>query len=260
MKRLLCLLIVVLALRFCLPPLVAEIIKEHDQVEQKCRILSIKYYTPYLPYFSGIVVGIEKPKKELIDTYYLGRPYIFHLYYQKSVEMFPENDEAHYLLGFCEYYLGNLEAARAQYEKAVELNPNFFWSYYNLALIYFQQGDFSKSAGIVIRAFSLKNDVTLEILHQGPFYWQIWQYIANPPQVVKSNLNEAREDAMFLLADCFVKAGKFDQTLRIIRARGQSSTRHQELWIGLYKKVINGQRATGDIDRLVQEQIPVRLF
>ena len=198
-------------------PLIVEIIKEHNIVEQKSKLTSIGYYYPYFPYFAEIVFGSQQPKAEWMDTYYLSRPYIFRTYYQKVVEMFPDNDAAHFLLGYCEYYKGEPSTACAQYEKSIGLNQAFFWTYYNLGVIYFQQGDFLKSAEIVTKAFGLKDETTLEILHQGPFYAQIWSHLDNPSQVSARNLNEGKKDALFLLAVDLVKAGHFDQALQIIQ-------------------------------------------
>jgi tetratricopeptide (TPR) repeat protein len=240
-------------------PAVAAIIKEHNLVEEKSKIASILPYYPYLPYFAGIVIGIEQPKPEWMETYYLGKPYIFCQYYQKVIEMYPDNDAAHFLLGYSEYYLGNPTVALAQFERAIELNPAFFWSYYDLGAIYFKQGDFLKSAVILNKALSLNKVFTLRALSQGIFYWQIWRNIANPSQVLAMNLNEGQADAAFLLAAYFVKAGGFDQALQIIQSAGRGPW-HQELWEDLRKKAAGRQRATEDIDRLIQGQIPVRLF
>jgi tetratricopeptide (TPR) repeat protein len=241
-------------------PLVMEIIKEHYQVEQKSKLASISAYYPFFPYFAGIVVGIEQPRKEWMYAYYLGRPYTFSLYYGKVAEMFPDNDAGHYLSGYCEYYSGKLDPARAQFEEAIRLNPYFFWSYYNLGVIYFQQGDFLKSADILSRTFTFKKEITLDILRQGAFYGQIWQNIANPPQILEKNLDEGQEDGALLLAAYLVKAGRFDQALQIIRPIAQGTSWHQELWGDLYEKAVNKQSVTNDIDRLIKEQIPVRLF
>jgi tetratricopeptide (TPR) repeat protein len=241
-------------------PLVVEMIKEHQQAEQKSKFASVSIYYPYLPYFAGIVAGVEKPRKEWMDTYYLGRPYIFSLYYGKAVEMFPENDAGHYLLGYCAYYSGDQNSARRQFEESMKINPYFFWSYYNLGVIYFQQGDFLKSAEVLNKGLSIKKEFTLEILRQGAFYGQIWQYLANPPQISGRNLDEGQEDAAFLLAVYLIKAGRADQALGIIQSIGLKTAWHQELWGDLYKKAARKQRATEDIDPLIKEQIPVRMF
>jgi len=241
-------------------PFVIELIREHDQVEQKSKIASVSIYYPYMPYFSGIVAGTEKPRKEWMNTYYSGQPFIFSLYYGKVTEMFPDNDAGHFLLGYCDYYSGDIDAARGQFERSMKINPYFFWTYYNLGVIYFEQGDFYKSAQVLSKAFAFKKEYTLEILRQGPFYGQIWRNIANPPQVLGRNLDEGEEDAAFLLAVYLVKSGREDQALGMIRPIGMGTSWHRELWEKLYKKAVSNQKETGDIDLLVHEQIPVRLF
>jgi len=137
-------------------PLVTEIIKEHELVNQKSKLVTISYYYPAFGYFADIVAGTQPPKKEWMQGYYFGKPYIFHQYYQKAAQLLPDSDAAHFLLGFCQYYLGLGDMARTQYETAAALNPYFFWSYYNLGVIYFQQGDFLKSAMALTQALALK--------------------------------------------------------------------------------------------------------
>jgi tetratricopeptide (TPR) repeat protein len=241
-------------------PLVAEIIKEHDLVNEKAKVVAISYYYPTFSYFANIVFGSAQPEKELMESYYLGKPYIFHTYYQKAVDLFPDNDAAQYLLGYCEYYMGNAGIAAGHYEQSVDVNPYFFWSYYNLGVIYFQQGDFLKSAMILSKSLALRNEITLEILHQGPFYRQIWRLISGPPQILANNLRQGQADAALLLTACFVKAGAYNQALQIIQSFGPSIPWHQDLWQALRKKALSRQSATDDIDDSIQEQIPVRLF
>jgi tetratricopeptide (TPR) repeat protein len=113
-------------------PIVIDMIKENNLAEQKSKIMAISYYYPYFPYFADIVAGSEQPKKEWMDGYYLGRPYIFQQYYQLAVDLFPEIDAPHFLLGYCAYYRGDPDTAGAQFEKTVNLNPYFFWSYYDI--------------------------------------------------------------------------------------------------------------------------------
>jgi tetratricopeptide (TPR) repeat protein len=240
--------------------LVAEIVKEHDFVDQKAKLVAISYYFPTFQYFADIASGKEQPKKALMDGYHFGKPYIFYDYYQKSVDLLPERDEPHFLLGFCDYYLGNPDEAVVQYGKSMEINPYFFWSYYDLGVIYFQQGDFLSSATILNKALSLRKDITLSILYQSPFYRQIWHEMANLPQIFEINLSEGQEDTMLLLAACFVNAGGYDQALQIIQSVGKSNSWHQELWEKLHQKALLRQKSVDDIDRLIQEQIPVRLF
>jgi len=233
--------------------LVAHIIKQHNLIEEKSKILTISYYYPGLSYFAHFIIGDERPDKGRIGG-------SFHTYYQMAVDLMPNIDAAHFLLGFCEYYMGNPDEARLQFEKSVDLNPYYFWSYYNLGVIYFKQGDFLQSAVILNKTFTLKNEITLGILHQDPFYQQIWHYLDDPGQILESDLSEGKNDAALLLADCFVKAGARPQALQIIQHVGQGSIRHKEIWDRLKKIAVSRQSITDDIDRLIQEQIPVRLF
>lgn len=234
-------------------PLVAHIIKEHNSIEEKSKFLTLSYYATSLSYFADIITGSEEPDKDRTGG-------AIYAYYQMAENLLPNIDSVHYLLGYCEYYRGDIDEARTQYERSIDLDPYFFWSYYNLGVIYFRQGDFLKSAEVLNKAFSLKNEISLGVLHQNPFYQQIWRYIDNPGQILESNLSEGQKDAALLLADCLVRAGARPQALQIIQGVGQSGPWHQELWKLLNKKVLSGRSAADDIDRSIQDQIPVRLF
>ena len=240
-------------------PVVGEIIKQHNEVEHKYKILSIKYYYPYFNYFAAIAAGGQPPRADLIDSYFSGQPFIFRTYYQKVIQMFPENDAGHALLGFCEYYKGDLDAASAEYRDAIGLNPYFFWSYYNLGVIDFQKGRFLHSAQVLSRALSLDRAFTLELVHENSFYGQIWHYIIDPTRVVEANLIQGQQDAALLIAVYLVKAGQFDQALQLVQSM-QGRRWHQEFWQALYQKAINRQSDTSELDRLIDTQIPVRIF
>lgn len=233
--------------------LVANIIKEHNSIQEKSKLLTLSYYATSFSYFANIINGTQEPDKDQMGG-------AIYTYYQMANQLLPDIDSAHYLLGYCEYYRGNLDEALAQYKRSIDLDPYFFWSYYNLGVIYFRQGDFLNSAEVLSRAFSLKNEITLGVLHQNPFYQQIWRYIDDPGPILESNLSEGQKDAALLLADCLVRAGAGPQALQIIQHVGQSGPWHQELWKRLNKKVLSRSSALDDLDRLIQEQIPVRLF
>jgi hypothetical protein len=112
---------------------------------------------------------------------------------------------------------------------------------------------------ILNKALSIRKEYTLEILHQSAFYMQIWRYLADPRQVLANDLGQGQNDAMLLLAACFVRAAGYDQALQIIQSAGGSPW-HQGLWALLHKIALSRQRPMDDMDRLIQEQIPVRLF
>jgi tetratricopeptide (TPR) repeat protein len=142
----------------------------------------------------------------------------------------------------------------------VDINPFFFWPYYNLGVIYFQMGDYVSSAKILSKALSLKKEITLEILYQSPFYRQIWRKIPDPPQTLENNLDQGRQDAALLLAACFLKARAYDQVLKFLQSSALGGSWHQDLLEQIRQKAANKQAQTDDLTRLIQKQIPVRLF
>ncbi len=242
-----------------LPSLIKHMIKEHQLVNEKSKIITISYYFPHFPYFADIVSGEKQPNKELMDGYHFSRPYIFHTYYQRAVDLLTDNDSARYLLGFCDYYMGQGKEAQKHYEKALEINKYFFWVYYNLGIIYFQEQDYLRSATVLTNALRLNKNITLEILHQSAFYRQIWRNLPNPPQVLESNLQEGFQDAAFLLASCYLKAGGFDPALQLVGSLGQNQY-HQDIGRVVQKMALSHQRSSDELERLIKVYIPIRLF
>jgi tetratricopeptide (TPR) repeat protein len=241
-------------------PIVAHIIREHDLVEEKSKMVTISYYFPNFDYFADIVSGAQQPKKDWMEGYYFGKPYIFHTYYQKTVDLFPDNGAAHYLLGFCEYYMGNQDVAVTQFEKSVEADPYFFWSYYNLGVIYFQQGKLRKSVEIMTKALSLSNEITLAIINRDSLFHQIWHKVANPSEVLERNVEEGQKDAVLVMTASFIKAGGYAQALKIMGTFKLSDAWHQELTHKLLQKATTHQSTTEDIDQSILDQVSVRLF
>ncbi len=240
-------------------PLAAYVGREHAHCEQKAKLITLNLYYPHFEYFAAIVEGKQLPKAEWMEGYYFGQPYIFHSYYQKAADLFPDVDAAHYLLAYCNYYMGDKAAARAEFEKSLGLDPYFFWSSYNLGAIYFSQGDYDKSAVILMRALALKPGATFDILHHD-LYMQIWRYIPDTGVVVTNNMNEARRDAALLLADYFIKVKKYPEALQVLNFFKPADLKHQDLWQALYEAAANKHILGHEFDVLLQGQVPVRLF
>lgn len=232
----------------------AHIIKEHLSSVKKAKLITISYYYPDFKYLANIVAAVQSPEKDSkwADDFYA--------YYRMTVDYFPEIDSTHFLLGFCKYYRNDIDAARGEFEESVQLNPYFFWSYYNLGVIYFNQGDFLKSAEILSKAISVDNEITLAVLHQNSFYQQIWLRLADPGQTLEENLRDGKKDALLVLADCMLKGGFYSQSLEIISSAEKASFNHQQVWVKLYQKAVEKKASTEVIDRLISDQVAVRLF
>ncbi len=252
--------ILVLAAWLCGPSLKGYIVREQERVDDKSKIMAMGYYRPNFAYFAGIVAGTERPSAELMRGYHFGKPYIFDDYYGMVTENFPNQDAGHALAAFTAYYKGELAKARLHYERAIEINPHFFWPYYNLGVIYYEQKEYAKAANVLTKSLVLNQGMSLGILHEDPFYRQILKSVPDPQRVVEEDLSQGMVDAALLLAVCYLKAGAREQARTIVASFDQPGVWHRELWDQL-KKVMLGQNTfTEGLDRMVHEQVPVRLF
>jgi protein O-mannosyl-transferase len=67
------------------------------------------------------------------------------VYYQKSIEILPDNTEALYNAGVCYYGMGDKENALNVYEKALKFSPEYTNASNNAGVIYFERRDYENA-------------------------------------------------------------------------------------------------------------------
>jgi len=204
-------------LLFMIGPLSAHIKYQRQLVEAKSKFMTIEYNRPYFPYFASIVAGRSVPEGDLMEGYHFGTSYNFNYYFSMAIDFFPGDDAAQSLLGYGLYYQGNLENAKDHYEKALKINPDFWWHNYNLAVIYFNKGDFNNSGLLLTKALSLDHQGSLKYIQNSFFYRRIWQFIQDPGVVLANNLNQATENALLMLTVCYLRMNERSQARQLVQ-------------------------------------------
>ena len=74
---------------------------------------------------------------------------------RKSIELRPEDSEAHFNYGYILKQLGKLEEAKLSYEKAIELKPNNSQAYSNLGNIFKELGNYKDAENNYKKALSV---------------------------------------------------------------------------------------------------------
>ena len=98
--------------------------KQYDEAERLAIVLTNKFTThPFGWKILGAIFNITGRLSEGLFAC------------QKSVELAPENAEAHYNMGVTLKELGRLEEAEESYRKTIILDPNFALAYFNLGNI-----------------------------------------------------------------------------------------------------------------------------
>ncbi len=94
-----------------------------------------------------------------------------YLRYFNYVEQYvPNCSEGYAMQGYCYYQIGQKQKARAYYQLAVQSYPEFFWFSYNLAVIYFNEGDFKKIIPLLEKATALDPKTTIALLGSSRIY------------------------------------------------------------------------------------------
>jgi len=122
-------------------------------------------------------------------------------YFQLVVDTFPGQSDSYSMLGYCQYYLGHKNEAIKDYTSSCQSNPVFFGNYYNLAVIYFNKGEFLQSAKLIQQALSLPLQSTAQsLLSSNRVYILILEQLPGQfPENIAQYLSEEKQKAMELL-------------------------------------------------------------
>ena len=89
---------------------------------------------------------------------------------QKTVELSPQDFEAHYDLGITLQELGKFEEAEVSFRHAIELNPNFVEGHYYLGIVLRGLDRLDESEASYRKALSLKPDLSEATLNIGQLF------------------------------------------------------------------------------------------
>lgn len=131
-----------------------------DQHKYGVQVLNAtKMPIKYLVQHADYVVPFDREK---FDAY---------LRYFNYVEQYvPNASEAYGMLGYCYYQIGQKHKAKHYASLAVQSYPEFFWFPYNLAVIYFNEGDYKKVIPLLEKATNLDPKIAISLLGDSRIY------------------------------------------------------------------------------------------
>ena len=91
-------------------------------------------------------------------------------YYNKALEIEPDNIFAHNALGDAFYGLGENDKAIAAYRKGIEIEPNDAAAHFNLGELYYDLGQSAEAEKECLEAVRLDPEFTLSYLTLGSLY------------------------------------------------------------------------------------------
>ncbi len=114
----------------------------------------------WIQYFAGLQLQKEyEAEADSVVRLQLSEKSIQH--FKRSLEIYPENSEAHADLGVAYTHAGNTTAAELHFERAIALNPVHMNAITNLATLYYIEGDFANAIGYYERAIALQPTTNL---------------------------------------------------------------------------------------------------
>ncbi len=177
---------------FCINKLPAERIVEPKQALTSVLNHDILHDADY-KYLLDMADKETLPNKETLKE--------FRNYFQLVVDSFPGQFDAYSMLGYCQYYLGNKKEAVKDYQAAMRSNPTYFGNFYNLAVIYFNEGEYSKSSDLIRESLELPMQLTAKaILLSTQIYMLIVDQLPGEyPENIDQYLNNEKQKAVELL-------------------------------------------------------------
>lgn len=117
-------------------------------------------------------IYLEKGKDSLDSE---RNTYLAALMFIKALEIDPDYDKAHYLLGKARFNQGRYQEALSQFKKTIEINSNYAEAYRELGNIYLEQGKYSKALEALKEASELAPDLPDIHLRLGEVYYILSQ-------------------------------------------------------------------------------------
>jgi hypothetical protein len=180
-----------LATFFSENPLIVNLQDQQQKVKNKAMMVTINHYRPDMaPWKDFLVDGKSLDKRFLDDSVQ---------YYEIINGYVPGIAEPNYMLGLCHSLSGDVPLALAAYEKAALIEPRFFWSWYNVGILYYQQGEFTKSVQAFRKALTIAPQDTVNIMGASKIYEEVIRGIGPAQEIIGSHLQQGYRSAAQML-------------------------------------------------------------
>ena len=124
-----------------------------------------------------------------------------YVYFYKNLNGYlPEKSDALEILGYCYYYSGETDKALRAYQKTIRLNANSFEAHYNLAIIYYQKGDYDKARELLEKALAIAPEKALHNIRSSKIVYQsILKNTPYPNNYLSKEIQNSYKNALALL-------------------------------------------------------------
>jgi tetratricopeptide (TPR) repeat protein len=154
---------------------------------------------------------------------------------EKSVEIYPDFLQAHYLLGVTYINLGNYEKGVGEYQRALAIDPKLNQNYHNLAVALFYLGRYPEAEKAARQALELAPSETATRYVLGCILAQHRTFTPETLDLLRQSENKF-PNARLVLARIFSAQGRRDETADELRAYlraapGPQNKQKAECWL-----------------------------
>jgi len=148
-------------------------------------------------------------------------------YYQKVIQIKPNNPDVYSNLGVSYSALGQYQQAIEYYQKAIQINSNYVNAYNNLSVVYCTLGQFQQAIEYGQKALHLDPDYALAYNNLGNAYNELGQYQQAIEYIKKAiELDPNLADAYYNLAISYNSLGQFQQAIEYYQKTIQINPNH----------------------------------
>lgn len=172
-------------------PLVKHVFDQRDQARLYVRLMTLNSFKPdsFDP-FLQFAVGKDVPP---------GRFNAYIPYYKRVREYDPKDPGGRIFLGFCYAQAQRDDEALAVLQEARQQYPDFFWASYNLALLHFQNAQYTLAQKFLQQALQSDPTITIQTMARSRVYREVLSHAPQFSYHVDQGLRQAYQTAAKLL-------------------------------------------------------------
>lgn len=164
---------------------------ERQKVKTKAMMITINHYRPDLEHWKEIFDAQRPPEPRFLKDNVQ--------YYQTILDYIGDIPDARHALAVSHYFLGDKDRALEYEQKSADLEPHFFWPWHNLGVMYYEKGQYFKSAEAFRRALNAPPAGVARILRSSKIYSEIVRGAGSAKALDPGRIQEGYRNAVRFL-------------------------------------------------------------
>lgn len=179
----------------------------YQDVTDKARVASVNRLMPSIDF----LVDFIREEKSLSRSYM--KEWV--MYYRALREISGPRADVDGMLGFFSYYLGQKDRAIKYFEEAIIGNPLYLWFYYDMAVMYYEEGNYEKALEYVQLAVDRDEETTNSFLNVAKPYNDLLQPLQNKTDLLHDHFQMGRMQMFKMLILCQYNLKHYPQVVSL---------------------------------------------